>query len=189
MSSNIRITRICQFCEGEFTAKTTGTKFCSLSCASKSYKRDKKEKRKEIIRKEKESLKSSQMGLLKKLDFFTIDQAVEYMGLSRRTIYRLNAKGELEIVKIGSRSIVNRSAADKFFEILNADDQTNQDPPSFPGIENCYSIGEAQKIFNISSGALYNIIQGRGILKYCIGKFVYVAKRDLDVIFNIESHG
>ncbi len=189
MSSNIRITRICQFCDKEFTAKTTKTKFCSLACASRSYKRDKKEKVKESIRQEKESLKSSHMELLGKLDFFTIDQAAAYTGLSRRTLYRLNAKKELEIVKIGYRSIIYRSAADQFFEMLFAGDQSKQDPPSFPGIENCYTIGEAQKKFIVSASTLYNIIQGQGILKYSIGKFVYVAKRDLDVIFNIESHG
>lgn len=189
MSSNIRITRVCQFCDKEFTAKTTKTKFCSLTCASKSYKRDKKEKRKESIRQEKESLKSSHAEHLGKLDFFSIEQAVAYTGLSRRTLYRLNAKNELEIVKIGYRSIIKRNAVDKFFEILAADGRSKTDTPSFPGIENCYTIGEAQKKFNVSASTLYNAIQGKGILKYSIGKFVYAAKSDLDLIFNVQSHG
>ena len=38
MSSNIQITRVCQFCNSEFTAKTTVTKYCSHRCASSSYK-------------------------------------------------------------------------------------------------------------------------------------------------------
>ncbi|MBB4802154.1 excisionase family DNA binding protein [Flavobacterium nitrogenifigens] len=189
MSSNIRIIRICQFCYKEFTAKTTKTKFCSLSCASKSYKRDKKEKLKEVAREEREALKSSRKGFLEKLDFFTIDQAVEYTGFSRRTLYRLNAKSELEIVKNGYRSIIYRSAIEQFLESLNTAGQNKQDPNSFPGIENCYTIGEAQKRFNVSPAALYNMIQSQGIKKYCIGKFVHVAQSDLDLLFNVESHG
>lgn len=187
MSSNIRITRICQFCDKEFTAKTTKTKFCSLSCASKNYKKDKKERRTEIIRQEKEALKSSYVGILEKLDFFTIEQAVIYTGLSRRTLYRLNERKELDIAKIGSRSIIHRSVIDQFFKTLSASNKT--DSNSFPGSENCYTISEAQKRFNISPTALYKILQVQGIRKYSVGKFVYVAKCDVDLIFNIQSHG
>ena len=42
MSSNIRITRICQHCEKEFIAKTTVTKYCSDTCAKRAYKARKK---------------------------------------------------------------------------------------------------------------------------------------------------
>lgn len=38
MSSNISITRICQHCGNEFTAKTTVTKFCGDQCAKRDYK-------------------------------------------------------------------------------------------------------------------------------------------------------
>ena len=38
MSSNIRINRICQFCNEEFVAKTTVTKYCGDNCAKKAYK-------------------------------------------------------------------------------------------------------------------------------------------------------
>lgn len=38
MSSNIRIQRICQHCNNEFTARTTVTKYCSHKCASRAYK-------------------------------------------------------------------------------------------------------------------------------------------------------
>ena len=38
MSSNIKVQRICQYCEQEFTARTTVTKYCSDVCAKRSYK-------------------------------------------------------------------------------------------------------------------------------------------------------
>ena len=38
MSSNISITRVCEHCKKPFTARTTKTKYCSLSCGSKAYK-------------------------------------------------------------------------------------------------------------------------------------------------------
>jgi len=39
MSSNIKIQRICQYCKQEFTAKTTVTKYCSLKCNQRAYKK------------------------------------------------------------------------------------------------------------------------------------------------------
>jgi len=33
MSSNIKITRICKFCENEFTARTTKTLYCILNAS------------------------------------------------------------------------------------------------------------------------------------------------------------
>ena len=39
MSSNIRITRICEHCGQEFTAKTVKTRYCSHACNRKGYKK------------------------------------------------------------------------------------------------------------------------------------------------------
>jgi hypothetical protein len=42
MSSKIEIQKICECCGKEFIAKTTVTRFCGHTCASKSYKERKK---------------------------------------------------------------------------------------------------------------------------------------------------
>ena len=38
MSSKIEVQRICQYCEQEFTARTTVTKYCSHKCGQRAYK-------------------------------------------------------------------------------------------------------------------------------------------------------
>jgi hypothetical protein len=48
MSSNIRITRVCQYCGYEFEAKTTVTKYCSELCAKRNYKARKKEEKAKV---------------------------------------------------------------------------------------------------------------------------------------------
>jgi hypothetical protein len=35
MSSNIRITKVCEYCKNEFEAKTIATKYCSYTCNKK----------------------------------------------------------------------------------------------------------------------------------------------------------
>lgn len=48
MSSNIKINRVCNFCNKDFIAKTTVTKYCSHKCTSASYKKRAKEQGKDI---------------------------------------------------------------------------------------------------------------------------------------------
>jgi hypothetical protein len=45
MSSNIRLKKVCQHCKQPYIAKTTVTKFCSLECAQRNYKKRKKEQK------------------------------------------------------------------------------------------------------------------------------------------------
>ncbi|MEM9547327.1 MAG: hypothetical protein AAGA77_15215 [Bacteroidota bacterium] len=45
MLSNIRINRICQFCNEEFIAKTAVTKYCGDPCAKSGFKLPKVEKK------------------------------------------------------------------------------------------------------------------------------------------------
>ncbi len=40
--SNLRIPKLCEFCEKPFEAKTVTTRFCSKLCSEKSVKRQKK---------------------------------------------------------------------------------------------------------------------------------------------------
>jgi len=43
---------------------------------------------------------------------FTIDQASEYLAVSRAQIYRLFKNGELKAAKVGGRTLVRRIDAD-----------------------------------------------------------------------------
>ncbi|MFC5683571.1 helix-turn-helix domain-containing protein [Flavobacterium sp. MAHUQ-51] len=188
MSSNIKITRICEFCNNEFTARTTKTRFCSLKCSSKNYKSKVKQAKISASNKETEIKKNPLLEVIKSKDFLSVNQASELLGISKRTIYRIIARGELDIAKFGSRTVIRRSDLDTFFS-LPLDQSILRPVQEFPGLENCYTITQIQQKFGISSGALYMLIQRHSISKYAVGKFNYVAKRDIDLIFNTKSHG
>jgi hypothetical protein len=47
-------------------------------------------------------------------------------------------------------------------------------------IKDCYTITEIQKKFNISNGALYNLIKRNNISKFSQGKFTYVGRKDIE---------
>ncbi len=183
MSSNMKITRICEFCKNEFTAQTTVTRFCSNKCNKASNRATAKGLKIEKSNTETNKIKYGDIEAIKAKEFLSINQASLLFGISRRTLYRIIEKGQLDIAKFGARTVIRRCDMDSFFTIpVN---EPNQVPaPAFPGIDNCYTITQIQQKFSISSGALYCLIQRHGIWKFSIGKFNYVAKKDIDIIFN-----
>lgn len=115
MSSNIKVTRICEYCDKEFTARTTITRFCSHACNGKAYK--------ETIRKSKIELSNAKtrkvilqpFEVLKVKPFLSITESCELLGISRRTMYRLLERGEIKAAKIGKRTIIKRTEIDRLF--------------------------------------------------------------------------
>jgi len=108
MSSNIRVNRICEFCNNSFVARTTVTRFCGDNCAKRAYKA---RKRLEAIT---ESKKKTQKSLIDSMDrtlmkpFLTKQEASTILGVSIRTLDRLNKRGQVPYHHAGRRVIINR---------------------------------------------------------------------------------
>ena len=115
MSSSIRVTRICEHCGKSFEARTTVTRFCSDVCAKRAYKARKREEK--VIASDQETRRFvvKPVEEVQRLEFLTVPEAAKLIRVSRRTIYRLIGRGEIQVKKVGRRSIIPRSAIDKFF--------------------------------------------------------------------------
>ena len=183
MSSKIEVIRICEHCKKQFTARTTQTRYCSSICRSRGNKALVRNKKIEKSNKESIQLLNVDFEKIKPLEFLKITQASLLFGISRSTIYRLVNKGQLDIGKFGKRTVIRRCDLEAFFAvpIQNVTLKTGQ---QFPGFDNCYTITQIQQKYNISSSALYLLIQRQGIVKYSVGKYTCVAKQDIDIIFN-----
>ena len=57
MSSNIRITKTCEYCNKEYTAQTIRTRYCSHQCNRNAYRLDKRRKKIEGAKKTQEKVK------------------------------------------------------------------------------------------------------------------------------------
>ncbi|WP_431521837.1 helix-turn-helix domain-containing protein [Flavobacterium anhuiense] len=135
-----------------------------------------------------EAVNNAEIQRLGELDFLSIDEASIFIGISRRTLYRAISRKELKAGKFGSRTFITQSDISQFKENLHQSCTDKEAARKFPGIENCYTMSEAQIKFKVSPSALYGILKRKGILKYNYGKFVYTAKRDLDELFNVANH-
>lgn len=117
MSSNIEITRICIYCNNEFVAKTSSTKYCSHKCNQRHYKD--KDRQIKIKGSNKETIKTLILPLekLKAKEFLTVKEVSKLLNCSIRTVYFQINRGNIEAVNLGERMTrIKRSALDKLFK-------------------------------------------------------------------------
>jgi excisionase family DNA binding protein len=114
MSSNIRIPRVCRYCNNEFIAKTTVTKFCSDNCAKKAYKQRMRKKKIKTAQNENRVLRFQSYDYINSKDYLTVKEAATLLCVSIRTTYRLIEDGSLPAVNLYERLIrIKRSELDK----------------------------------------------------------------------------
>ncbi|MCB9426288.1 MAG: helix-turn-helix domain-containing protein [Flavobacteriales bacterium] len=177
MSSNIKVKRICQHCSKEFTARTTVTKYCSDKCSKAAYKARKRAEKVKQSNTETTRIKSLPIEQLKAKEFLTVREVAQLLNCSVRSAYYYIENGTISAVNIGQRMTrIKRSEIDNLFQ-NNTKPVSNESQPIQHNIEDCYTISEIQEKFNISSGALYNIIKRNNVPKINKGKFVFVPKK------------
>lgn len=181
MSSNIRITRICQFCHKEFTAKTTKTKFCSQKCGSKNYKLITRHKIVDVSNQETEKIRQLDFEEVKKRNYLSINHCVQFFGLSRRTLYRMIERKDIITVKLGRRQFVSTKSIEALFVASEPAEMKQTLQPQILDLNECCTITQAQELYGISQTGLYFLIKKHSIAKFTSGKFTYVQKKDLDI--------
>lgn len=115
MSSNIKVTRICQFCGESFTARTTVTKYCSHACASRAYKQ--RARKKDVEKSTAETVKviSAEIVNLQSKEFLSIKEVGQLLNVSRWTLSRAIKDGKLKAVRFGRRIVIRRTDIDLLF--------------------------------------------------------------------------
>lgn len=192
MSSNIKLKRICQHCRKEFIARTTVTKYCSHKCSQRAYKARKRAEKVEQSNIETEQIKNRSIEQLKAKEFLNINEVCQLLGISRRTVYRMFEQGDLNKIKIGSRTLIKRTALNR---LLSSNETGNPEIPEQQlkdlerwnqagafDINECYTLTEVQEKYGISEKALYDVIKRNQIPKMKKGWYAYVPKHLIDNI-------
>ena len=185
MSSNIIVKRICDYCKNAFDAKTTKTKYCSHICNSRGYKLNQKLKKIETSDTETKAKISNYALDVNSKDFLTVNEASKLLNMSSKTVYRLIEQNELNAFNFSVRkTLIRRKDIESYFDNnLISVDNINPNRENEINLNNSYTINEAIEKFNISNGALYNIIKRFNIPKRKLGRYTLVKKEDLNTIF------
>lgn len=184
MSSNFTVTRVCEYCGEKFSAKTTVTKFCSRKCNSAFYKRRDRNKKIENSNKQTAAVLSSHFDLVQAKEFLTVRDLSLLLNCHKQTVYNLINSGKIRAVNIlGKKTLITRKEIDKLFLPPDVIPMV-PDIQSVMKVEACYTIGEVEQKFKISSKALYEILKRNQVPKLKMGKYTYVPRSIIDKLLN-----
>lgn len=116
MSSNICLTKVCEHCGNEFTAKTSVTRYCTHKCNQRAYKLGQAKNKIEKSNSELELIRASKNVALSEKAFLSVPEVCQLLGIGRTNFYALVKSGTVVPVKLGSRTIVARKQIDKLFK-------------------------------------------------------------------------
>lgn len=180
MSSKIEVQRICQYCEQEFTARTTVTKYCSHKCSQRAYKARKRAEKVKQSNTETIQIKSQPIEQLKAKEFLTVREVAQLLNCSVRSAYYYIGNGTISAVNLGQRMTrVKRSEIDKLFQ-SNSKPQTNEAEPIQYDIKDCYTLTEVQDKYGVSESTVQQLIKRNSIPKIKKGWYAYVPKQIID---------
>ncbi|MDC8026476.1 helix-turn-helix domain-containing protein [Elizabethkingia anophelis] len=122
MSSNIRINRVCNYCNQKFVAKTFTTKYCSHKCNQRDYKKRIKEE-KLLKSKEEYSIDSKisklkkvtptfDIELLKSKSYLSISEVCVLMNMCDSTVRKLIKEERIKTILLGKKHIIPKSQLD-----------------------------------------------------------------------------
>jgi len=181
MSSNFTVKRLCEQCGQVFEARTTVTRFCSKLCNKRNHNQNSRDCKMASMDQVVKRVLDKGKPDLKDVEFLSVKAAAALLGASDKIVYALIHSGKLNAINLSKRkTIVARKDVDQLFALPERTEQKK----ARPNIEDCYHMGQAQTLFNISEKALFDIIKRNNISKFQKGKFTYVVKVDLDRIFN-----
>ncbi len=184
--SNLRIPKLCEFCEKPFEAKTVTTRFCSKLCSEKSIKRQKRLVQ-EVEAKQVLLEKSiNKIAEIQTRPYLSVGEAAVFFGMSKDTIYRLIKSNRISAHNFGERlTRVCKSDLENLFTGVELLDQSKESPvkPNFE-VGNCYTISEISAKFHADPGTVNRVIKSNKIPTKQVGSFVYVPKDLIDKIFD-----
>lgn len=182
--SKVLVPKVCEHCAKPFMAKTTTTRFCCKVCSEKHLKEQrKKESEQERSRVLLEQKKKAYIDIQAR-PYIKVSEAAKLFGISEDTIRRLVRKGIIPGQNLGVRlTRIDRVSLERFYTPVDApyDDENKEYP-----LEECYTIGECQKKYNLAESILERIIKGYNIPKRQVGNYVYIPKVEIDMVMNTK---
>jgi excisionase family DNA binding protein len=116
MTSNIRITKKCDFCSREFTAKTVTTQYCGDECSKRAYKARIREEK--LLKAKHQAYKDriAPIAELQVKEFLTVKEAAALISCSVRSLYYYIESGKIKAANPSSRMTrIRRSEIDRLF--------------------------------------------------------------------------
>ncbi len=203
MSSNIEVKRICEYCEKEFIARTTVTRYCSSLCNKRDYKNRLRNDKIKANDKEVLATRNKVLEQIKLKEFLNINDTAILLDTSKRSVYRMIKRGTINSVNLAERKTIirrtdieslfqDRSSQDEADPLPNTDNETVARSLSLEewvkaggeNVSDCYTLTEIQQKYGISEKAVQELLKRNQIPKLKLGWYAYVPKKIIDKILS-----
>lgn len=176
------INKQCIVCNEQFAPKRIASVYCSEKCSKKGYQQ------KMLQLKKEEKLKVLIDKIPEGRLFISVPEATLLFGIAKTTLYRLVRQGKIPAVNFGTRLVrIERKVIEEMFPLSQTLPEVKTQPKKklySLEKEDCYSIGEIAKSFQLSESTVYMHIRQYSIPTRQIGKYVYAPKIEIDNLYN-----
>ena len=177
-----RIKKQCLVCDEQFIPKRVTSVYCSGKCSKKGYKQ------KMLQLKKEEKLKALIDKIPEDRLYISVPEATLLFGIAKTTLYRLIRQGKIPAVNFGTRLVrIERKVMEEMFPLSQTPPEVKAQPKKklySLEKEDCYSIGEIAKRFQISESTVYKHIRKYSIPTRQMGKYVYAPKIEIDNLYS-----
>ncbi len=172
----------CLVCDEQFIPKRVTSVYCSDKCSKKGYKQ------KMLQLKKEEKLNALVDKIPEDRLFISVPEATLLFGIAKTTLYRLVRQGTIPAINFGTRLVrIERKVMEEMFPLSQTrpEDKTQPKKKLYSlEKEDCYSIGEIAKRFQISESTVYKHIRKYSIPTRQMGKYVYAPKIEIDNLYS-----
>ena len=178
------IKKVCEYCNIEFEASKSTTRYCSHKCNSRALK---EAKRKKVIQLTEKLTKQKKVERLIKdvssQEYLSISEAAMLMGLSRWTIYRYVVDGRIVSKRLSERTTrIKKADLDSFFNGANSYRVKKLSMDNKSEME-WYTLAEITEKYGILRHQIRKIINAENIAENKDGRRTLVAKKQIDNYF------
>ena len=170
----------CQWCGKVFKAQKVTTRYCSHRCNERAYKQKLREQKAQHVEEQKASSLPT-VGVIGDKPYLSPSEVALLLGVSRATVYRSLASGEIKGLQYKRKCIIRRADLEKLF-----DDAAPYQRRSyrFKTPRQDYTMAEITKKYDISRKVAKGRLDKLGILPVVEGRNTYYDKEAVDVGFS-----
>ena len=185
MTGNFEYKKVCKLCGNTFVAQKSTANYCSKSCASRGYKAEQKEKKRQA---DGDEIKERNRQNLLTQEYLSLSNAAALLGISRPTIYKIIANGELKTIRISERIVrIKKSDLEQLqtktlAPIKHSVTETNKTIAEYITVE------DALQQFKISLTWFYKKIKGKDIVPVMIKGKAHYSLLPLRKIFTKKQY-
>lgn len=182
-ASSHRIKKVCEYCGKTFFAKKATTRYCSHTCNSRDYK---KNKRKAILMQIEEEtqkeIEEKTIQPLREKEILNVAETALFLGVSRQTVYNMIHAGVLKAAQITERlSLIRKKDIEAIFD--NAEPYKARPARNRIPISEVYTVAEIKEKYNVNESWVFIVAKKNNIPRILKRGKTYFSRKHVDNYF------